>query len=178
MADTDSNLQIIEESRILVERNQENNWIDLSDQDKAFAYVYILNGYNHLEAAEEVGIARSGALRTLRKPLVSAFISHLQTENFTASRITKDFVESQYLEILPKLKGEEDIAYVTGMGLEVEVKKFHGSELISVLRDLSKSSGYQKEEEINKSQVNIQMNFGAVMDKPEVIINGGNEEEK
>lgn len=157
----------------LVKRNQESDWIDLSNQHKAFAFEYVANGYKHIQAAAEVGIAKSGALRTLRTPLVSAFIAHLQEKHFTTQIITKQFVENQYLELIPFLKGEEEVPLVNGQGDSFEALKFHGSELVAVLRDLGKVTGYQQEDEGNKGMVNIQMNFGDVMNKPEVIINEG-----
>lgn len=176
MADTD--LSIIpedfnppEESSILIERNKVSGWEDLSHQKKAFAYEYLSNGYKHRKAATHAGIAENSGLKVLREPLVSAFIAELQEKHFTSAIITKQFVESQYLELIPFLKGEEEIPIVTGQGEEKNVYKFHASELVGVLRDLSKVTGYQQEEEKNKGMVNIQMNFGAVMDDPEIIIN-------
>ncbi len=161
-----------EDTKSLIERNKKTNWEDLTDQRKAFAYEYIANGYNHRNAAHKVGIAKNSAVRLLREPLVSAFISHLQEEHFTSAIITKQFVEHQYLELIPYLKGEQAIPMVTGQGVELDACKFHASELTAVLRDLSKVTGYVKEEENNKGQVQIFMDFGAVMDNPEKILNG------
>ena len=171
MADPIDTLALKENSLELIERNRETNWADLPDQKKAFAYEYVVNGYKHGNAAETVGLARSGGLRVLRDPLVSAFIQHLQEKHFTTSIITKQFVEDQYLQILPFLKGEEEIPIVNGQGIEGMAKKFHASELTGVLRDLSKVTGYQKEDESNKNITNIQINLGAVVSDPEKIIN-------
>lgn len=174
MADTDFSLAEFEEEDTvrLIQRNKEIGWPDIPHQKKAFAHEYILNGYNHREAAKEVGIAASSGIRVLREPLVSAYVAHLQETNFTSQIITKQFVEHQYLELIPFLKGEREIPIVTGSGAEIDACKFHGSELVAVLRDLSKITGYQKEEENNKNLVNIEINFGAVLDNREKVING------
>ena len=173
MAYTSDTLALTEESLVLIERNRDSGWPDLPDQRKGFGYIYLSNGYNHREAAKKVGFSKNSGMKILREPLVSAFIQYLQEKHFTTSIITKQFVEDQYLQILPYLKGEEEIPIVNGQGGTANVKKFHASELTAVLRDLSKVTGYQKEDESNKNITNIQINYGAVISSPEKIINEG-----
>ena len=99
----------------------------------------------------------------LRDPLVSRFIAKLQEDANTAKLITQNFVEAQYLEILPQLKGEEDVAlYNNQTGEGVLAKKFHSAELVSVLRDLGKSSGYIAPDVGGPAGavVNVQINLG------------------
>ena len=116
---------------------------DMPERDKAFAVEYITNGFKHNEAAETVGLSRSSGLSKLRNPLVSRFIAKLQEDSNTAKLITQQFVEAQYLEILPKLKGEEEVSiHDHKTGETIQAKKFHSAELVSVMRDLGKSSGY------------------------------------
>ena len=127
----------------LLERQLANGWADVEERDKAFSVEYLTNGFNHCNAAESVGLSRSSGMRKLRNPLVSAFISYLQEQNSSAKLITQQFVEAQYLEILPKLKGDEDVDMVDlKTGESFRARKFHSAEIVSVLRDLGKSSGY------------------------------------
>jgi hypothetical protein len=134
----------------------------MPEQDKAFAVEYITNGFKHREAAMEVGLHAGTGLTRLRDPLIGAFIAHLQSQNNIAKLITTQFVEAQYLEILPKLKGEEEIDVVDiKEGVSVKVKKFHSAELVSVLRDLGKSSGYIAPDlGPSGGNVNVQINLG------------------
>ncbi len=155
----------------LIERNRLSDWEDLSPEQRAFVFEYMQNGFNHREAAREAGFKPDNGFRMLRHPLVASYIQHLQEEQYERSLLTKSFVEAQYLEIIPKLKGEENIPLVTGMGEEVLVKKFHSAEIVSVLRDLSKISGMQTEEKQNKNAVSVTINYGAMVgDSPEPTI--------
>lgn len=146
----------------LIERNRLSDWEDLSPEQRAFAHEYMQNGFNYREAALDTGHKPVHGYRMLRHPLVASYIQHLQDEAYDQSLLTKAFVEAQYLEIIPKLKGDVEVPAVTGMGEEVLVKKFHSAELVSVLRDLSKTTGMQTEEKLNKNAVNIQINVGAM----------------
>ena len=99
-------------------------------------------------------------MRKLRAPLVQGFIAYLQDQRAKASIITREFVEQQYLEILPMLKGEEEVPLITPQGDSYNAKKFHSGETVSVLRDLSKAAGYIAEEVGHNAPVNIQINIG------------------
>ena len=134
----------------------------VSEQDKAFAVEYLTNGFKHLDAAEAVGLSRSLGLTRLRDPQITRFIAKLQEDANTAKLITQQFVEAQYLEILPQLKGEEDVSiHNSNTGETVLAKKFHSAELVSVLRDLGKSSGYIAPDHNNGAgpTVNVQINL-------------------
>ncbi len=157
----------VDQAVSLVERHVANGFIDMEERDKAFAVEYITNGFRHLEAAESVGLSRSSGLTKLRDPIIGAFIGYLQEQNNTAKLITTQFIETQYLEILPKLKGEEEIDMVDLKdGVSFKVKKFHSAELVSVLRDLGKSSGYiAPEVGGGGGTVNVQVNLGDLAGK-------------
>ncbi len=155
----------------LIERNRLTDWEDLSPEQRAFVFEYMQNGFNHREAARVTGFKPNNGFRMLRHPLVASYIQHLQEEQYERSLLTKSFVEAQYLEIIPKLKGNEEVPLVTGMGEEVFVKKFHSAEMVSVLRDLSKISGMQTEEKQNKNSVSVTINLGAFKNEnPEKVI--------
>ena len=152
----------LEERAVLLERNRGLNWPDVTPEQRAFAYELLRNGYKHAAAAEEIGLARSAGIRLLRHPLVSAFIAELQEQEASHNFITKRFVESMYVDLLPKLLGEEEVPLVTPAGEQFHAKKFHSSEAVSVLRDLSKSSGYQETEGPKSATVNVTINAAAM----------------
>ena len=154
----------------LIARNRESGWVDLSEREKAFAVEYTTNGFKHKAAAESVGL--SDGLRQLRKPLVGAFIAFLQESSLNAKMITQSFVEQKYLELLPKLMGEEEIPMVDlKTGETFHAKKLHSAEVVSVLRDLGKSSGYIAPEiGPGGSPVQVNINMGDFVGVPEVVI--------
>jgi hypothetical protein len=158
----------------LIEEERARGWTGIAEKDKAFAFEYITNGFNHREAAVSIGMAPGSGISKLRHPLVGAFIQYLQEQSNKAKFITQQFVEQQYLEILPKLKGEEEVDIVDiKEGTSFKAKKFHSAELVSTLRDLGKSSGYIAPDTGPKgSMVNVQINMGNFVgdDPVEVII--------
>lgn len=160
MSETDLEVQAEEQS--LLERQIANGWKDLGEQDRAFAVEYLTNGFKHNNAAEAVGLARSSGLTKLRTPIVGAFIGFLQDQSSTAKLITRQFVEAQYLEILPMLKGEENVPiHDQKSGETVMAKKFHSAEIVSVLRDLGKGTGYIAPDNAGDggATVNVQINL-------------------
>lgn len=149
-------------SAALVERNIKSGWTDLPEIDRAFAVEYMCNGFKHCEAAEAVGLKRSSGLRKLRAPLVQGFITYLNDQRIKARLITQEFVEAKYIELLPKLLGEEEVPLVSPQGESYTAKKFHSGEAVSVLRDLGKAAGYVPEETGNKASVNVTINMGSL----------------
>ena len=145
---------------------------DLSEKDGAFAVEYITNGYNHRDAAKSVGLKPNTGLAKIRQPLVKAFIAHLQKSSHNAKIITQTFVEQKYLEILPKLMGEEDVPiYDHKEGVTVDARKFHSAEVVSVLRDLGKAAGYVAPEGPKGGNVNVTIDLGGFTGgSPNVII--------
>ena len=158
-----------EDSKALVERNRNNNWPDLAPAQRAFAYHYIVH-YNHLQAAEECGMSRSSGLGMLRHPLVAAFIEHLQKEQATNSFITKEFITTQYLNMIPMLMGEEEVAIVLANGEQAYGKQFRPAELRGVLSELSKTV---KDFDVSnltpgKSGITVNIDLGSLIGGKEV----------
>jgi len=135
---------------------------DIPPWVRAFAIEYVGNGNNHRKAAKAVGRLPSRGASLLRDPRVRAEISRIQEAKEREAIITRDMVEMLYLDLIPKLSGEEEVPLVSPAGEQFYARKFHSSELVSVLRDLSKSSGYVKEEETKSGQVNIQINIDSM----------------
>jgi len=157
---------------MLILRNRESGWPDVGERDRAFAVEYITNGYKHGDAAEAVGLVRSSGTRKLREPLVSAFIRFMQETRQNSKLITQHFVEQKYLEVLPKLMGEEEVdVYDAKEGVSVRVKKFHSAETVSVLRDLGKAAGYIADDGPRGAAVNVQINMGGFTgEEPTIVI--------
>lgn len=130
------------ESEALIKRNKAEDWPDLDPQRRAFALRYIID-YDHREAAEEVGLNKENALKYIREPLTSAYIAYLQEESNISDIITNDFIRTQFLNLIPMLSGQVDVPMIVGKdGRQVEAKKFHSNELISVLKELAKSTKF------------------------------------
>ena len=159
----------LSETQELVRRNQEQGWPDLSEQKRAFALNYILD-YNHRNAAQQVGLGAHVGLRTLRDPLVAAFVKHLQDEQATTNFITEDFIRAQYLALIPKLAGEEEVPIVLGDGREIDACKFFPGELTNVIKELAKSTKFYEDGSGQNAPVQVNIDMGALLgSKPEEI---------
>lgn len=144
-----------------IQRHASTNWVDFDPQLKAFAYEYLIS-YDHRAAAEKIGKAASGGMKILRNPLVAAYISFIQENRNLPNVITEDLVRQQYLDLIPKFRGEVAVPMVVD-GEEVSFKKFHGSELLQVLRELGKSTKfYENGSGLGGGNVNVSINFGDV----------------
>lgn len=156
-----------------IDRYNKNGWKDFDADLKAFSYYY-LEHYNHRKAAQAIGRPAGSGISLIRNPLVSAFIGYLQEKRNITNIITADFVRSQYLDLIPKLAGEVPIPMVNSDGDEYMVHKFHSNELISVLKELGKSTKfYENGSGQGGGQVQVSLNFGGVMsegERPEIVI--------
>ena len=124
-----------------IERNKSDGWLDLSDQQKLFGLSYV-ETYSIKSSAEIASVSANTASKWLRLPLVLEFINDLQSHLHGRSVITKDFVALQWLKLMPKLLGEEDVSMVDKDGCSFMTKKFHASESVSLLKELSKSTDF------------------------------------
>lgn len=143
-----------------VKAQEERGWPDIEPVHKAFAHEYVLNGYDHLSAAERVGIARSGGIRVRRKPLVSAYINWLQERKLKSDIITKDFVSARLEDLYDMAIGEIDIPLVTGAGESFYAKKFQGGLALQILQEQSKMNGITKPDENNGGNVTVNIDMG------------------
>jgi len=145
-----------------IDSNRKNGWPDLKPNEKTFAFNYMQH-FNHNRAARDAGWKSAGyGLKLLRDPLVSAFIGFLKDELQERTLIDAEFVQSQWLELLPKLNGEEDIPLITSSGEEIMARKFHGSEMVSALRELGKSTKFYEEGSGGSGNVSIAINLAAL----------------
>lgn len=161
----------------LIEYNRANNWPDLCAQRQLFCMRY-MDSYNIGEAAGLARISRSTANMYLREPMVLAFVNDLQSHLDGRSVISKDFVSLQWLKILPKLMGEEEVAIVH-MGQELSAKKFHASEAVNLIKELGKNTGYYdtaKSDEGNPAP-SLNISFGVSPAVSDVKITRGTKSE-
>lgn len=121
---------------------RKDDWKDLDNARRAFAYKYI-ESYDHCEAAQAVGYARASGQKLLRDPITAAFIGDLQEAMGERSIIKRDFINVQWMKLLPKLMGEEGVMLgVDKDGLQQEGYKFHASEATRAITELSKSTDF------------------------------------
>lgn len=144
----------------LVEANRKNGWQSLSPAERMFAYYYV-ETYNARTAAEDCGMAPSAGLRLLRKPLIQALVSHVQEQMQARSLINADFVRVQWLQLLPKLMGEEEVAMVD-KGMSFQAKKFHAGEATRALTELGKSTKFYEGGTPNGGNVVVNIDLGAL----------------
>lgn len=162
MADTNVIVPLDENiNKELIDRNIESNFADLEPQKRAFALSYVID-YDHRRAAMEAGIKPNRGFSLLRDPLVSAFIKFLQDELQISNIITADFIKAQYLALIPKLAGQEDIPIILPDGEQIEGKKFYPGELTNVLKELAKSTKFYEDGSGQGGGVNITIDVGAL----------------
>lgn len=124
-----------------IQENKLNGWADLTDAQQAFGMAYV-ETYQIKSSAESTGVPLAKASKWLRDPLMLEFINELQSHLNNRSVISKDFVNLQWLSLMPKLLGEEEVAMIDKDGDVFMAKKFHASESVSLLKELSKSTNF------------------------------------
>lgn len=158
------------EHAALIERNKANGWEDLEPKRKAFGMRYVTD-YNHRKAAEEAGFSPNSGLALTREPLLSAYIAELQESNFVTNIITEDFVRAQWLNMIPKLMGEEEVMLgVDNDGDQLSGMKFHPSEMGNVLKEMAKTTKIYEDGSGQSGNVNVQINVGDLIGHGEVEV--------
>lgn len=145
----------------LVKINQDNGYESLSAQQKAFAHSY-LESYSISESAESVGISPSTGSKWFRDPLVNAYIADIQAEYQRRSVVDADFVRTQWLKVLPKVLGEEEVPMILSDGTQIFGRKFHSADASKVLTELSKSTKFYDGGSGNTGGVTINIDLAAL----------------
>lgn len=150
-----------------------NGWPDLAPNEKAFLANYAQT-YSVAKAAasvDSIGTSRGNTL--LRNPLAVAFLNKIQDVMASRSVITRDFVNMQWLNLLPKVMGEEEIAMVDREGCSFMGKKFDAAAATKVVTELSKSTNFYADGSGQSASVNISINLGALgIEEKGVTIDG------
>lgn len=164
-----------EDVKALIERNKRTGWPDLQAYQRAFAYEFLVH-FNHREAAEAAGRSASSGLKILRHPIVAAFIEQQQEQASINNFITKEYITTQLVNLIPRLAGEEEIPIVLANGEQVTGKRFHPAELRGVLQELGKTvEGFNKEKDMggSKGGVTVNLNLADLVGQSNVIIEDG-----
>lgn len=141
--------------------HRENAWADFDPKKRMFAYYYLEN-YNHRQAAERAGFDPKRGLAVSREPLVAALIADLQEQMQLRTTINSDFIRTKWLELLPKLMGEEEVHVVDKDGCSFKVKKFHSADATRALVELGKSTKFYADGSGGSAAVNISINLAAL----------------
>jgi hypothetical protein len=145
-----------------IDSQKRHDWIDLSNEERAFATEYLENGYNHREAAEAVGRAASGAFRLLNKPLVREYIHFTESSRRARRIVSERFLDAQLSQLYDQSIGLEEIDLVTGSGLKLRAKKHQGQLALAIIQERAKLSGVAKPEQAD-TQVNVIINEAALI---------------
>lgn len=171
MDDSVSNQIAISSQKEMIARNKSNGFEDLNDQERAFCFLYIVD-YDHRKAADEVGAGAHNGLKMTRRPLVSAFVAHLQEQNIIQSVVTKDYLDVQHQRLYEMALGEVEVAMVDKDGGEYMAKKFQGELAFKLLQDMGKLNGVIVEEEISSKSITVEINMNNMVSKDIELVQG------
>ena len=159
-----------DDARHYLDNQIAKDWPDLELWERAFAHQYVTNGGNHREAAKYINRAVSSGLSITRRPLLRAFIKHLQDEQYDVSLITPAFIEANYMYIAECARGDEKVNMVDSEGTEFSAKKYDGQLLLAVNKEMGNHIGYTKVEKSTDSKVTVIVDMGALTGRAPVTI--------
>ena len=157
-----------------IKHHVSTNWVGFDPKRRMFAYYYI-EEYNHRKAAERAGFQPARGLSLTREPVTAALIAYLQEQMQVRTAINTDFIRTKWAEILPKLMGEEEVPLIDKDGVSYTGKKFHASEAVRALTELSKSTKFYSEGSGSGASVSINIDLGALGINTGVTIEGEKE---
>lgn len=138
--------KLAESDQAYFDKQQEEDWPDLSFQLRAFANEYVTNGYDHRKAAVTVGRAANSAKNMLRNPLVKHYINYLQNNRLDSPLVTRDFLDAKLEELHDIAMGNVEIPIVLADGTRVDECKFMGDLAFKTLQERAKLYGHAKPE--------------------------------
>lgn len=145
--------------RELIERNRKTNWPDLQPRQKAFVYAFLVN-YDHREAAITAGLSANSGIKMLRHPLIEAFVAFQQEKLATNSFITKEYITTHLVNLIPMLTGQVEVPFTLPNGEQCSGKQFKPAELRGVLQDLAKTvEGYDKNQNFGGGNSGVTVNI-------------------
>ena len=139
-----------------------HDWVDLPHHERAFCEEYLVNGYNHRDAAEVIERPPNSGITLLHKPLCREYILWSEQKKRARSLITEQFLESQYFQLLEQANGDIEVHLVTGSGLKLTAKKFDGPLKKAILDSMGKLSGVTKPDE-STTPINVIIDVGALI---------------
>jgi hypothetical protein len=150
-------------TKSLVDQQAERNWIILEPEEKAFAQEYVINGYDHRNAADKVGYSPNTGLSIKRRPYVAAYIEYLLDRMHASNLVVKGFIDAKLDDLYDMAIGDEEVPLVLGDGSCIDAKKFHGGLALQILQERSKVAGIVKDEKVNQGQVTINIDLGRAL---------------
>ena len=93
---------------------------------------------------------------------MAALIADLQEQMQLRTTINADFIRTKWLEMLPKLMGEEEVAMVDKDGAQFAAKKFHSADATRALVELGKSTKFYADGSGGSASVNISIDLKAL----------------
>jgi hypothetical protein len=145
-------------SQELIDKNRENDWQDLVAQEKVFLHHWC-SSFDLKKSAKTAKLTIAEATRLLKTPLAKAYVDWLTEGMLTGTVLNREWLELQWLENYSRLVGEETIPYVNRDGDMVMVKKYHASEVITALKEMSKLSGMYSESSTGIGTGGVTINF-------------------
>lgn len=136
----------------------------LNPVERAVAIEFATTGHSLRQVASDLGQSLAEVRKAFNSPLVRAFIHDLQVEVAQHKIINAAWVEQQVMELWPQFIGEEDTALVCKDGA-YQGKKFHSSEVASILKHFSGNADQKK-----AGGVQVMINFGDMGVKPQVTV--------
>lgn len=112
----------------------------LSPQERAFAFAY-LESFDYRDAAKQVGLSPDRARFFLGKPLIAAFLRHLEKDQQPYMVLNRAFVQAKVLETWEKVNGEVSVPQVDRSGVPFEAPVFHPGPAVQLLTLMSKHAG-------------------------------------
>jgi len=153
-----------------VAQAREEGYVSLAPFQLQFALEFVLSGTSLRKIARLMDLPVPVVQRMYNEPVTRAYIADLQKE-VAAQRIINDqWIENQIMRNMPKLLGEEPVDIVTSKGCHIRKKKYHGPEIVSLLKHFS-SQDQKIGHGGGKGQVNVQINLGEMMTNPNDIQN-------
>lgn len=144
-----------------VAKAREEGFTCLTPIERQFALEFVVSGSTLKALATQFEIPLPNLTRMYNDPVVRAFIADLQAEVLQHKLINEQWVESQIMKIWPQLIGEETVPMVDKSGAAFNAKKFHSTEVTSLLKHFG---GNQDQKKVGG--VMVQINFGAMGVKP------------
>ena len=136
----------------------------LTPLERQFALEFVVTGNTLKAMSEQFEMPLRDITRMYNDPVVRAFIADLQAEVLQHKLINEQWVENQIVSLWPKFIGEEAVNLVNKCGESFAAKKFHSTEVTSLLKHFGGNSDQKK-----AGGVMVQINFGAMgVNPPEV----------
>ena len=147
-----------------VAKAREEGFACLTPVERQFALEFVVSGSTLKALATQFEMPLSQMMKIYNDPVVRAFMADLQAEVLQHKLINEQWVEGQIMRIWPQLIGEEPVPLVDKSGAAFQAKKFHSTEVTSLLKHFGGNQDQKK-----AGGVMVQINFGAMGVEPPAI---------